>query len=130
VKAYLEQHLPPEFTPLHPTMLTQVMQVLGHPTFAPLFGSGSLAEAPITGCLEDGTVVSGRIDRLLVTPDEVLVVDFKTGKAPTDTTLIPAAYAKQMELYAKLLRSIYPQHRIRTALLYVSEPVLIPLEIT
>ena len=48
--------------------------------------AGSRAEVSIVGRLErpgrPPALVSGQIDRLVVTPDEVLIVDFKTNHAP------------------------------------------------
>ena len=63
----------------------ETLRLLAEPGFAALFGPGSRAEAPIVGELGDGRVISGQIDRLLVTPSEVLIVDYKTNRpAPRD----------------------------------------------
>ncbi len=59
-----------------------VCAILDHPDFAPLFGPGSLAEAPIAATLEDGRVLAGTVDRLLVEDERVSVIDFKTGRVP------------------------------------------------
>ena len=54
--------------------------------FAPVFAPGSRAEVSIVGRLERPggrpALVSGQIDRLVVTESEVLIVDFKTNHAP------------------------------------------------
>jgi ATP-dependent helicase/nuclease subunit A len=54
--------------------------------FAPVFAPGSRAEVSIVGRLERPggrpALVSGQIDRLVVTANEVLIVDFKTNHAP------------------------------------------------
>src|SRR3954453_20390875 len=57
--------------------------------FASVFAPGSRAEVPIVGRLERAgrppALVSGQIDRLVVTPSEVLIVDYKTNHAPPQT---------------------------------------------
>ncbi len=75
--------------------------------------------------LEDGIVVSGTIDRLVVTDDRILVADFKTGrKAPADLTEIPAAHLRQMAAYSAALQVIFPGRRVEAALLYTAGPAL------
>ena len=63
-----------------------VLALIGDSRFAPVFGPGSRAEVSIAGRLErpgrPPALVSGQIDRLVVTPTEVLIVDYKTNYAP------------------------------------------------
>jgi ATP-dependent helicase/nuclease subunit A len=86
--------------------------------FSPLFGSGSLGEAPIAATLPDGRVIAGTVDRLLVTPERILVVDYKTGRAPGRKEDIPASHRLQMEAYGDALSVIFPDRRVEAALLY------------
>jgi ATP-dependent helicase/nuclease subunit A len=97
--------------------------LIAEPSFAPVFGAGSRAEVAIVGRLERSggppALVSGQIDRLVVTPDEVLIVDFKTNQvAPKSATEAPAAYVRQLALYRAVLASLYPQKPIRAVLLW------------
>ena len=63
--------------------------------------------------------MSGQIDRLVVTADEVLIVDFKTNQAPPKSAAeAPAAYVRQLALYRAVLARLYPQTPIRAALLW------------
>jgi ATP-dependent helicase/nuclease subunit A len=63
--------------------------------------------------------VSGQIDRLVVTPQEVLIVDFKTNhNPPTSAAEAPAAYVRQLALYRAVLQRLYPQRLVRAALLW------------
>src|SRR5207253_1641215 len=57
----------------------QVLAVLDDPRFAALFALGSRAEVPIVGRL-DGRPVAGIVDRLVVTPDAVMIADYKTNR--------------------------------------------------
>jgi len=88
--------------------------------FSALFGPGSLAEAPIAATLPDGRVIAGTVDRLLIEPKRVLVVDYKTGRAPEREQDIPASHRLQMQAYAQALAVIFPDRDIEAALLYTS----------
>jgi len=78
--------------------------------------------------LDDGTVVAGTVDRLIVRPDRVLFVDFKTARrAPADLSHVPDHHLRQMAAYAAALARIFPDRRIDGALLYTSGPILLPL---
>ena len=49
--------------------------------------------------------VSGKIDRLAMTSDEVLIVDYKTNRpAPAGVDTVPSAYIAQLALYRALLQ--------------------------
>jgi ATP-dependent helicase/nuclease subunit A len=104
-----------------------VCSILDDAQFAPLFGPGSLAEAPIAATLADGRVVAGTVDRLLIGDEQVSVIDFKTGRVPADESDIPAAHLAQMKAYAEALRMIFPSRRVSAALLYTGAPRLFEL---
>jgi len=102
-----------------------VLAVLADPRFAEAFGERSLAEAPIAAVLPDGFVVSGTVDRLLVEPERIRIVDFKTGRSvPGSEAEIPPYHIKQMAAYAAALRVIFPGRLVEAALLYTSGPTL------
>jgi ATP-dependent helicase/nuclease subunit A len=50
-------------------------------------------------------IISGRIDRLVLMPEEIFVVDFKTDKNPP--SFVPLAYERQLFLYQKVLSALY-----------------------
>jgi len=107
----------------------EVLAILDDPAFAPIFAPGSLAEAPIAGVTDEGRVVSGQVDRLAVTDDAVLVVDYKTNRpAPPDAASVPVAYRRQMAAYRAVLTGLYPDRAVRTALLWTDAAWL--MEIT
>jgi ATP-dependent helicase/nuclease subunit A len=97
-----------------------VCGLIGDDRFSALFGPGSLAEAPIVATLPDGRVIAGTVDRLLVEPDRVLVVDYKTGRAPERDEQIPASHRLQMQAYSDALRVIFPDRNVESALLYTA----------
>jgi ATP-dependent helicase/nuclease subunit A len=105
-------------------IVDQVCGALSNPAYAPLFGPGSLAEAPLAATLGDGRVITGTVDRLLVEQGRVSVIDFKTGKVPASEAAIPNAHRAQMAAYAEALRIIFPGREVRSALLYTGGPTL------
>ena len=73
-------------------------------------------------------LVSGQIDRLVVTPTEVLIVDYKTNHAPPAAEAgAPSGYVRQLALYRAVLRKLYPQLPVRTALLWTETPELMEI---
>ncbi len=101
------------------------LAVLSDERFAELFGSEALAEAPIAAVVGDGHVVSGTADRLLITEDRVLVVDFKTGRRPPDALAdVPPYHIRQMAAYVAALEVVFPGRRVEAGLLYTAGPVL------
>ena len=108
-------------------MRDTTLAVLNDPAFAALFGPGSRAEVPITGHI-GGRLLSGQVDRLLVTGDAVLVVDYKTNRpAPGRVEDVAPAYLRQMAAYRAALKGVYPDRPVRCALLWTQGPRLMPL---
>ncbi len=110
-------------------LLSSVEAILGSEDFAPLFAPGSRAEVAIMGSVTvkgKQRTVSGKIDRLAVTGDEVLIVDYKTNRpAPPSFEQVPLAYVTQLALYRALLGPLYPGKRVSAALLFTEIPGLI-----
>jgi ATP-dependent helicase/nuclease subunit A len=104
-----------------------VCGILADPAFGPLFGPGSLGEAPLAATLPDGRVIAGTADRLLIEEGRISVIDFKTGRVPASGADIPATHRAQMHAYAEALNVIFPGREVRAALLYTSGPKLIEL---
>ena len=113
-------------------LVEQVFGILEDPMFAPVFAAGSRAEVSIMGTLSlkgKDHAVSGRIDRLAVDGDRVLIVDYKTNRPPfLDAASTPAAYKAQLAIYRAVLAPLYPDRRIEAALLFTEAPRLVPLD--
>ena len=112
-------------------MLDQVRHVLDNPRFSALFSPGSRAEVSIVGRLQrdNGAIaVSGQADRLVVTPDAVLIADYKTNDpAPRRIEDVPTAYVTQLALYRAVLSQLYPGKTIRTLLVWTEVPDLMEI---
>jgi ATP-dependent helicase/nuclease subunit A len=105
-------------------MRDMVLSLLEKSDIQALFGVNSRAEVEISGVIKAQPVLA-RIDRLCVTQTEVLVVDFKTGKAPLDKTHIPQPILRQLAVYKHLVQRIYPQKQVRAGVLWISTAQLV-----
>ena len=109
-------------------MIGAAFAVLDDARFAPVFGAGSRAEVALTGSSPDlpsGVSISGRIDRLVVTPERVLVVDFKSNRpAPDHVEDADPAYVLQMAIYTAVLKRLYPDRAVEAALVWTDGPRL------
>ncbi len=108
------------------SLLDEVLGVMKAPAFAALYGPESRAEVPIAGhipALGPDLVIEGQIDRLVVTPDLVQIVDYKTNRpAPDSLPRVAGAYIRQMALYRGLLRSMFPDRTTQCILLWTAGP--------
>lgn len=118
-------------------ILGETLAVIEDSRFGALFAPGSQAEVPVvgvvprsrgTGKFHDSEVISGQVDRLLVTEDTVSVIDYKTNRpAPKTPEAVPVIYLRQMASYHAVLKQIYPDKRIETLLLWTDGPRLMHL---
>jgi len=104
-------------------MAESLNNVFDHPQLKNCFNTGSSSsEVPVMGTLMVGDrarVVSGTIDRLAVLDDEILILDYKTGRhAPKDQLSIPDDYIMQMALYRELISRLYPNKPVRCLLVW------------
>ncbi len=108
-------------------MLDATMGVLEDKRFAAVFAEGGRAEAPVIGRLGADTI-NGRIDRLVITDAEILIVDYKTDRpAPPSLALVGAAYIAQMAAYRAVLSQRWPNRPIRCLLVWTDGPQLMEI---
>jgi ATP-dependent helicase/nuclease subunit A len=111
----------------HHQMADQVAAVIENPDWAALFSPKARAEVPLAA-LVGTTVITGRVDRLVIEADRVCLVDFKTGrKIPQSQADIPVPQLRQMAHYAAALQAIFPAKRVEAALLYTAGPSMLRL---
>lgn len=104
-----------------------VLTVLNNPDWSDLFSPESFAEAPIAAVV-DQHVISGTVDRLLITDDLITIVDFKTGRlVPDSAKEAPLSYLRQMAAYVAAIEKIFPGRPVKAALLYTHGPRLFEL---
>jgi len=89
---------------------------------------GSFAELPIMYMDADGTVQSGRIDRVIVTDDEVRIYDYKTFKVvKKDIPALAREYHDgQLRFYEEAVRKLYPGRNVSSFLIFTSLNEIVP----
>ena len=115
---------------LQKEIAAETLAVLNDENFKDIFGPESMAEVSVTGMLDDHTLISGQIDRILIRDDEILIVDYKTNRPPPESAEdVPEIYVKQMKAYADTLRHIYPNRKVCCALLWTQHGVLMEIRV-
>ncbi|MEK7845896.1 MAG: 3'-5' exonuclease, partial [Nitrospinota bacterium] len=73
---------------------------------------------------EDGSLY--RMDRLVIDPERITVIDFKTGEELPfpDKELPGQAYRKQIKKYMKLLEKLYPQKECKGYLAFIEAKLI------
>jgi ATP-dependent helicase/nuclease subunit A len=114
--------LMPNHPKLHGDMVGEANAILNKQEFADLFGPNSRGEVAVAADIEfEGkpSRITGRIDRLLVQDEEVLIVDFKSdANPPDDASDIPKNYHTQLTRYRAALRNQFPNRPINCAILW------------
>lgn len=114
----------------------EVLALLEDPAFGAVFAPDSRAEVPVVAVIQRpealGTGpplrIAGQIDRLAVTEDAVLIVDYKTNRAaPVNQSGVASVYLYQLAAYRLALRDIFPGRAIRAALLWTEKPHLMEI---
>ena len=79
--------------------------------------------------MDEGRLIYGIIDRLVIREDAVLVIDYKTRRADHDEPLSALAddYREQMRLYARAAALLWPEHAVRACLLFTHSGTLVPV---
>ncbi|WP_138422211.1 double-strand break repair helicase AddA [Maritimibacter alexandrii] len=111
-------------------LLAEATAVLDSPALAPLFERGVLSEVEITGPAGSSGEkrLHGIIDLLVIEPERVLAIDFKSNLTePDNAEAIPEGILAQLGAYESALSAIYPDRRIESAVLWTRSATLMPL---
>ncbi|OOG23871.1 DNA helicase UvrD [Thioalkalivibrio denitrificans] len=120
--------------PAHPELadwLAEARAVLAAPALADVFEprdrSLDYCEVPLQYTAPDGRTVYGIIDRLRVTPEHILLVDYKTHRVADEQQArrVAQAYAEPMVLYAEGVRRLWPGREVECRLLFTHIRVLV-----
>ncbi|EJL27454.1 double-strand break repair helicase AddA [Novosphingobium sp. AP12] len=124
-QAWLKRHAADLGVTDRDALLASALAVLDNPEWADLFTPDSLAEVPVAAVV-GGQVVAGTIDRLVIEPGRVRLVDYKSARRPPETVdAVPVGVLRQMGAYAAALEATFPGREIDVALLYTAVPRLI-----
>jgi ATP-dependent helicase/nuclease subunit A len=107
-------------------LVAEALRVIDHPDLRELFGPGSRAEVDLLANFDKGrpAEISGRIDRLAVFEDQVIIADFKTGRPPDDGAEPARNYLEQLAVYRAVLARIYANRAMRCMLVWTENAVI------
>jgi ATP-dependent helicase/nuclease subunit A len=107
-------------------LFDQAKALLTNPALGPLFATG-LSEVTLTAPWGEQHLL-GTIDRLIVQPDHVLAVDFKSNRTvPATVETVPEGILRQMGAYQLMLEQLYAQP-IHLAILWTETASLMRLD--
>ena len=113
-------------------LLDEAQAVLSAPDLAEVFalpeGAEVMAELALAAPLPGVGTVWGKIDRLVITKDRVLAVDYKSNRdVPSRPEAVPLGILRQMAAYHAALAAIWPDRAVETAVLWTATRSLMPL---
>jgi ATP-dependent helicase/nuclease subunit A len=108
-------------------LTSEALRVIQHPELVELFAPGSRAEIDVLARAGAHEIV-GRIDRLAVTSETILLADFKTGTPPEVASGAPPNYVQQLALYGDVLARVYPGRAMRALLVWTAGPTIHRIE--
>ncbi|MBX5146022.1 double-strand break repair helicase AddA [Rhizobium lentis] len=115
-------------------LVDSVLKLLDEGGLQPVLGVEAQPEVSIMGTLtldDRRYAVSGRIDRLAVLADRVVILDYKTNRVPPVTEeAVPFAHRAQLAIYREILAPLYPGKRIDCMLVYTENASLYTLSET
>ena len=99
----------------------EAQDILMHPDLAHIFAPGTLAEVNISAHIDElsGNPIQGSIDRLIVSANKVLAIDFKTNQiVPENPSQVPEGILRQLGAYAAALKQVFPNHAVEISVLW------------
>jgi ATP-dependent helicase/nuclease subunit A len=135
VAARALETLLPAAPALHGPLARKALSIITRPELAHLFGANSRAEVPFFAEAQRQTKsgserirIIGRIDRIVVNPGSILLVDFKSDANPVmEPSQVNPAYLQQLGLYALVASQLFPGQVVEAAILWTSLESLIKL---
>lgn len=134
-KDYLEKTCPALSSKQRDEIIQSIFKVFSDDRFKAFFEGEGQAEVSLAGRLDiksGSMLVTGQIDRLIVSNDQVTILDYKTNRhVPQTLEETPDEYITQLALYRDLVARIYKDKAITSALLWTQTPELmvIPEEV-
>ncbi|MEM6373091.1 MAG: double-strand break repair helicase AddA [Pseudomonadota bacterium] len=105
----------------------EALAVLNSRDLAHLFAPDTLAEVSITAPFGDRRL-HGTIDRLIITPDDIHIIDFKSNRTvPPTAADCPVGVLRQMAAYSVAIAQIYPDRVQRLSILWTRTGELMQL---
>ena len=113
-----------------PDAIHQAKSVITAPALQFLFAPNVLAEVAISAPLDQlgPAPIYGIIDRLVVTDDQVQIIDFKSNSTiPATAAEIPLGILRQMAAYGLAVQAIYPDRHVRCAIVWTANATVMEI---
>ena len=105
-----------------------VIGLLDDPELAWLWSDDALTEVDITATIDGLGRVHGAIDRLVISDDGIMAVDFKSNQIVPDTVEnVPDGLLRQMAVYHAALGEVFPDLPITVAILWTETAEIMPI---
>ncbi|MDS9466781.1 double-strand break repair helicase AddA [Paracoccus sp. MBLB3053] len=106
-------------------LLDEARQIMAAPDLASVFalpqGAEVFQELALSAPLPGIGMLFGKIDRLVVTPDRILAVDYKSNRdVPAQPEATPLGILRQMAAYRAALRQLWPYTPVEAAVLWTA----------
>ncbi|HWL57930.1 MAG TPA: double-strand break repair helicase AddA [Paracoccus sp. (in: a-proteobacteria)] len=113
-------------------LLDEVREVLTAPALSEVFelpeGAEVFQELALSAPLPGIGMLWGKIDRLVVAPDRILAVDYKSNRdVPARAEDTPLGILRQMAAYRAALRQLWPDRRVEATVLWTAPRRLMTL---
>jgi len=106
-------------------LVDEVIALIDMPDLAWVWDADALTEVVVTADIPGLGRIQGAIDRLIIGPDTITVIDYKSNRlvpaSPQDT---PLGLQRQLAAYSHALQQIYPNHTIKAAILWTTTGTL------
>lgn len=102
-------------------LVSEVIQLINTPELVHIWDRNALTEVDVTAEITNLGRIHGSIDRLLVGPDTVLAIDYKSNRlVPDHPSNIPQGLVNQVAAYNDALHQIYQDKTIKAAILWTT----------
>ena len=109
---------------LQERILISIKKITLNDEFSSLIKKESKTELSL-GAIIDGKVKTVRLDLMVVCPDEIIIIDYKSDiSVPSRPDDIPEHYVKQLSLYKEITEKIYPDKTVKTMILWLQNGLL------
>lgn len=113
-------------------LVETVMGVLEAEALVGLFSENSEPEVFVMGTIAlhgEPRAVSGRIDRMAVLADKVIIADYKTNRlSPATAEEAPLSHRVQLAIYRDILKPLYPDKAVECWLIYTESGTVLRLD--
>ncbi len=96
-----------------------LVALINRPDLKPYFVENGQSEVAFTATSGAGQTIQGRIDRLIISENKVVILDYKSDRQRPSFLTHEHNYAKQLAVYQSALQLAYPGFHVTCAILWL-----------